>query len=140
MAFALAMPFIITGCKTTGTTLAAGGVYTDPYLAKTDQFIFDSAKSLDDFVTWQSNNAAFLSKWPEVAALAQNVSANKSQWIKDAYAARDSYASAEAAYKAAIAAGNSGAIAPTTAKVDAAVAVITNITNQIIAYKAAHNV
>lgn len=136
IAISVASPIIQSGCVGT-TTLQPGGVYTEPVLAKTDQEILDSDKILTDFVSWQSAHAAVLGA--EIATLAQKVSANKNQWIKDAYAARDAYADDLKTYKAAIASGNTGAIPPTTAKINAAVAVIANITAQITAYKSAHS-
>jgi hypothetical protein len=126
-----AMPVLQTGCQHT-VTLEAGGAYSDAYLATTDQAILDADKSLDGFLAWYNANQAFLAKYPAMVDLAASVTAHKNEWLRDAYAARDTYANAEVAYKA------GKATAPSTAAVAAALSVIKDITTQINAYRAAH--
>lgn len=137
LSLCLAVPLTQSGCTQT-TTLEAGGSYTDPVLAKTDQAILDASHTMTAFIEWARTNAAFLAKWPEVARLSGNIEAQQSQWERDAYAARDAYADAVKAYKTAIAAGVVGALPPNRAKVDAAVAVLTSVISQAIAYQQAH--
>jgi hypothetical protein len=125
------------GCASTGkVTLAPGGVYHELTLAQVDQSINDAETALDGGIQWISDNAVFLSRWPEIAAVAANVAAHKDEWERQARAARTTYAKALAAYRAA---GLQGA-APTTAAVDAAIAAIADINTQIAAYQAAHPV
>jgi hypothetical protein len=129
---AVAVPLTHTGCGTHTVTLEQGGAYSDAYLATTDQAILTAAQTLDGFLAWNAANSVFLAKYPEVGVLAAKVAANKDQWIRDAYAARDIYAKAEVAYKA-----GQGPV-PNNATVAAALSVINDITTQINAYKAAH--
>ncbi len=123
----------VSGCQNQ-TTLEAGGVYHDPVLAKTDQAILDASHALTAFLDWQTANASYLSHYPEVGTLAARVAAQKDGWIREAYAARDAYAAASAAYKAGLGADPS----PASARLNAALAVLSNVTTQIITYKAAH--
>lgn len=133
---AIAVPVMQTGCKTP-VTVEQGGIYSEASLAVTDQAILDANQALNSFVSWYQANQAFLSKYPEVGTLIAKIQANQSAWIRDAYAARDAYASALKAYNAALAAGQAGT-SPDHAKIDAALAVLTDITQQIVAYRAAH--
>lgn len=121
------------GCGSTPVTLEAGGAYSDAYLATTDQAILDAAKTLDGFTAWYQANATFLAKYPEVGQLASAISLHQNEWLKNAYAARDAYASAEAAYKKSLTSAP-----PSTAAVAAALSVITDATKQIAAYRASH--
>lgn len=136
---AIAVPVIQTGCANK-ITLEPGGAYTDPYLAKTDQAILDSSRTLQAFVAWHAANSTFLAKYPAVGALAIEVAGKEKGWIRDAYAARDAYALAAKAYREA--AGTPGADASEVelrrAKLNGALALINNITQQIVAYRAAH--
>lgn len=139
LAFAIALPVFEAGCKNPPVTLAAGGVYTDPILATTDQSILDADTALSGFVDWAGANSAFLVKYPEITQAASNVAANKATWIKNAYAARDAYAAAAKAYKTAAAGtGDQTAVSATQAKLTGALAAIQSITAQVIAYQAAH--
>lgn len=135
---AVALPLTQSGCAGGGVTLAAGGVYTDPVLAVADQSILDSSHALTGFVDWTSANSAFLAKYPEVLVLATSVSAQKDGWIKSAYAARDSYAAAAAAYRAGT--GDPATVSAKQAALQGALAVLVNISNQIVAARAAHPV
>lgn len=121
------------GCSTAPVTLEAGGAYSDAYLATTDQAILDAARTLDGFMAWYKANATFLAKYPEVGVLAASVSAHQNEWLRNAYTARDTYASAEAAYKKSL-----SSAPPSTAGVVAALSVITDVTKQIAAYRASH--
>ena len=132
----LSVPVLETGCQHQ-VTLEQGGAYTSATLATADASILAAASALDGFVTWENTNSAFLAKWPEIHALAVNVAVNENTWIRNAYAARDAYASAEVAYKSALAAGQTG-VTPDRAKIDAALALLKNISDQIVAYRAAH--
>jgi hypothetical protein len=123
-----AMPVLQTGCQHT-VTLEQGGVYSDAYLATTDQAILDAAKTLDGFAAWYKANAAYLAKYPAVGDLAAKVTAHQNEWLRDAYAARDSYAKAAALYKA------GQGTAPTTAAVSAAISVLNDVVAQINASK-----
>src|ERR1700694_200231 len=123
-----AMPVLQTGCQHT-VTLEAGGVYSDAYLATTDQAILDAAKTLDGFISWYKANATYLAKYPAVVDLAAKVTAHQNEWLRDAYAARDAYAKAETLYKA------GKATAPTTATVNAALSVLNDVIAQINASK-----
>ncbi len=122
-----------SGCQNQ-TTLEAGGAYTNPVLAQTDRAILDASHALTAFLDWHYANTGYLARWPEVGALAAKVAAQKDGWIKEAYAARDAYAAASAAYKAGL--GND--VMPSSARLNAALAVLSNVTTQIIAYKNAH--
>lgn len=122
----------LTGCGSSTVTLENGGVYTDAYLATTDRAILDAAKSLDGFVAWYNANSGFLSRYPEVGSLAGKVALNQNEWLRNAYAARDAYASAAAAYK------DGKADAPSNAALNAALSVLLDVTKQINAYRAAH--
>ena len=126
----VAVPVVETGCASHTVALEAGGVYSDAYLATTDQAILDAAKTLDGFVAWYNANATFLAKYPAVGQLSAKVTAHQNEWLRDAYAARDAYANAETAYKA------GKATAPSTAAVNAALSVLKDITTQINAAKA----
>ena len=130
----LAAVLVLSGCGGGKITLAPGGVYSDPVLAVTDQAILDANTALTGFVSWANANATYLAKWPEIASLASKVTVNQNTWIKDAFTARDTYAQAAAAYKAA---GSTGS-PPSQAGIQAALAVMTNVTAQIAAYQAAH--
>jgi hypothetical protein len=124
-----------------GTTLAPGGAYSDVNLAQTDQAILDANGAMDGFVQWEAANHTFLLKYQEVGALAAIITAQKGGWVKEAYAARDAYASASQAYKAAIAAGKTADPTGQNAahdKLIAALAVLTDVTKQVVAYRAAH--
>lgn len=132
---AVALPLTQSGCQG-GVTLAPGGAYTDPILAQADQTILDTSHALTGFIDWTSANAAYLSKYPEVMALATSVSSQKDGWIKSAYSARDAYASAAAAYKAGT--GDSSTVSAKQAALNGALAVLNNIASQIVAYRAAH--
>lgn len=123
------------GCKSQ-VTLAAGGAYSDPVLAQTDQSILDASHALTGFVQWTSANSAFLAKYPEVLALATSVASQKDGWIKSAYSARDAYAKAAADYRAGI--GDSATVNAKQAALNGALAVLNNISSQIVAYRAAH--
>ena len=131
---AFAVPFTITqqGCYSQ-VTLEQGGAYTEVSLAVADQAILDASHALTGFVGWANANSAYLAKWPEVGVLSAKVAAQKDGWVRDAYMARDAYASALAAYKA-----GKASTAPSSANLNAAIAVLTNITTQITAYRAAH--
>lgn len=137
-----------TGCSTT-PHLEAGGVYTDIVLAKTDQTILDASHTMAGFVQWQSANAAYLAKWPAVGELANRISAQKDGWIRNAYAARDSYALALLAYREAVAASKdkSGPAVDEArakqvaarAKLDGAIALLNDIADQIIQFRTDHS-
>lgn len=124
------LPVLQTGCASHAVTLEAGGVYSDTYLATTDQAILDAAKSLDGFLSWYNANATFLAKYPAVGDLASKVNIHQNEWLRDAYAARDAYANAQTAYKA------GKGTAPSIAAVNAALSVLKDITTQISAAKA----
>jgi len=124
----LCLQFLFTGCKTQ-VSVEPGGAYTEASLATADQAILDASKTLDGFLQWELANSAFLARYPEVGKLAVNVTLNRDKWIKDAYAARDAYASALISYRL-----GKGQY-PTTAKIDAALSLLINITQQIVAYK-----
>lgn len=128
---ALSVPIVQTACSH-AVTLEAGGVYSDPALATADRAILDASHALGDFVAWQAANAAYLARWPEVAALAAKVSAGRDGWVRSAYAARDAYAQASAAYKA----GKQGP--PDGSNLRAALAVLSDLTTQITSYRSAH--
>jgi hypothetical protein len=132
LAFATPLALVQTGCQHT-VTLEAGGAYADPTIATIDHAILDASHALTAFLDWNAANAPYLAKWPEVGALATRVAAQKDGWIRDAYFARDAYASASAAYKA----GKASA-PPSNANLNAALAVLSNVTQQIIDYKTAH--
>ena len=140
---AVAVPLTQTGCKTTTTleqptaTTAPGTFYTSADLAVFDQGILTARLALDSFVQWEAANAVFLAKYPEVHALAVSVKTGEDQWTRDAYAARDAYASAVVTYTAALAAGQAGS-APDHAKIDAALALLQNLATQVAQYRAAH--
>lgn len=133
MTFAVvAVPVVETGCAAHVVTLEQGGAYSDPYLATTDQSILDASHALDGFLAWYGQNAPFLSKYPDVGKLAVKVYDHRDEWVKNAYAARDAYASAAAAYRA----GKAGP--PSVAAVNAALSVLLDITKQVASYKALH--
>ncbi len=136
VALLFSTPLLFTGCHGVGTTLEAGGAYTDPLLATTDRAILDASKALDDFVNWQRANADYLAKWPEIAKYADRVSANRDSWVKDAYAKRDAYASILKAYRDGKASGAD--VSEYRARMSAALAIINNVTAQITAYRLAH--
>lgn len=137
LAVALAVPLAHTGCQST-VTLAPGGVYTDPVLAVTDQSILDASHALTGFLDWTALNHEFLSQYPEVGKLSTQIAQQKDGWIRDAYAARDAYASASHAYRSAAGGGDPTAMSTTKAKLDLALAVLTNLTDQIVQYRLAH--
>lgn len=124
------------GCQS-HVTLEPSGAYSDASLAVTDQAILDASHAMSGFLTWYAANQTFLSKWPEVGIFAAKVGAQKDGWIRDAYAARDAYASASVAYKQAKL--DSAGLDTKRAQLNAALALLTNITQQITTYKAAHN-
>lgn len=126
---------VYTGC-TSHTTLEQGGVYSDANLAVADQAILNGSHALSGFLNWHAANADYLAQWPEVGNLAAKVTALKDGWIRDAYAARDAYASASQAYKKSFASGQD--VLTARDKLNAALAVLDNITTQINAYKTAH--
>lgn len=134
--FAVA-PVVQFGCKQT-MTLEAGGAYTDPVLAQTDQSILDASRAMREYIAWTKANSVFLAKWPQVAQLATRIEAQEKGWIKDAYIARDAYAAASVAYRKAIADGVAGAIPPSRVKVDAMIAVLTSVVTEVLAYRQAH--
>ena len=113
-------------------TLEAGGAYSDAPLATADQAILDASHTLSGFIEWSGANATYLAKWPEVSALAAKVAVQKDGWIRDAYAARDAYAKAITAYKSAT------GPTPDAARLNAALAILANVTAQINDYKTAH--
>ena len=133
---AVSLPIAFTGCQS--STLESGGVYSDPILASADQAILSADQSLTGFTDWVAANSAFLAQFPELEKLADNIKSQKNGWLKDAYAARDDYAAAMVVYKQAVASGSSTAIAPTTAKIDAAISLLTSVVQQITAARAAH--
>lgn len=126
---------IDAGC-TNKITLASGGAYTDPVLATTDQSILDASKAIQGFLGWYDANKDFLAKYPEVGKLADQVRSNEKSWIKDAYSARDSYASASVAYKTGK--GTQADADVLHSKLNAALAVLNNITAQIATYRSSH--
>ena len=132
------LALLFSGCGSHPVTLAPGGVYTDPVLAQTDQAILDTSAALTGFLSWNTENSAFLVKFPAVGALAEKVAANKDGWIRDAYKARDAYAVDAKAYRDAIALGQTNATPPNRAKIDAALAVLTSLATQVTALKATH--
>jgi len=136
---AVGLPVAQTGCSNP-VTLEAGGAYSDATLATTDQAILDASHALTGFVGWADANATYLARWPEVGALSASVAAQKDAWIRDAYAARDAYAVAAKAYR--LAAGTPAAdqteVERKRAALQGALAVLTNLTTQIAAYRAAH--
>lgn len=127
----IAAPILQTGCQHE-VALESGGIYSDPVLATTDRAILDASHAMADFVQWHAANATFLAKWPEVGALAAKVGAGRDGWVRTAYAARDAYAQASAAYKA----GKQGP--PDGSQLRAALAVLTNATTQITSYRSSH--
>lgn len=127
---------LTTSCKQ--TALEPGGAYTDPVLAKTDQSILDASRAMTAFVEWAKANSVYLARWPEVAQLAKNIETQEKQWVRTAYEARDAYASASKEYRKAVAAGVAGALPPNRAKLDGALAVLTNVVSQVVAYQQAH--
>ncbi len=133
---AIALPVSQTGCQGGKVTLAAGGAYTDPVLATTDQSILDASHSLSGFVDWANANATYLAKYPEIQSLAVSIGAQKDGWIKAAYSARDSYAAAALAYRQGT--GSAANVSTQQAALNGALAVLVNISNQIVAYRAAH--
>lgn len=133
---AVALPLAQTGCKSGSVTVQAGGVYTDPVLAVTDQSILDASHALTGFIQWTGANSGALAKYPEVLALSSSIAQQKDGWIKSAYSARDAYAAAAAAYRAGQ--GDSATVNAKQAALNGALAVLNNITTQIVAYKAAH--
>ncbi len=141
-ALAVATPLAlvhVTGCAGT-TTLEAGGAYSDPVLAQADRAILDASRAMTEFIAWQRANAAFLAKWPEIERAARNIESQRDGWEKDAYAARDAYASAAKDYRKAIADGVVGALPPSRAKIDGSIAVLTSVVTQIGAYRNAHRI
>lgn len=126
---------ISTGCQNK-VTLEQGGAYTDPVLATTDQSILDASKAIQGFLSWYDTNKTFLDKYPEVGKLADSVRSNEKTWIKDAYSARDSYAAASVAWKAGK--GSQPDADAAHAKLNAALAVLSNLTAQIAAYRSSH--
>lgn len=133
--FGLCLTTFQTGCENK-TTLEPGGAYSDVNLATVDRTILDASHALQSFVDWHAANATYLAQYPEVGALAAKVAAMKDGWIRDAYAARDAYASASVAYSKALASGQD--VVTARDKLNAAMAVISNVTQQIIDYKTAH--
>jgi hypothetical protein len=135
LAMACAVPIIETACPN-GVTLAAGGAYSDPVLATTDQAILDASSLFSGFLSWDNANATFLARYPEVGTFAASIAANKDAWIKSAYAARDSYAAAVKAYKAGT--GSQSDVDAAHAKINGAIALLNNISTQITSYRSAH--
>lgn len=131
--FAPVPALFTSGCQHE-TTLEAGGVYSDVTIAKTDQAILDASHALTAFIDWSRANATYLARWPEVGQLAVKVAAQKDGWIRDAYAARDAYAGALSAYKA----GRGPDPSSASSQLNAALAVLSNVTTQIVSYKSAH--
>ena len=136
MAFAVpATTTTFTGC-TSKTTLEEGGVYHDPVLAVADRSILDSSKALSGFIEWANTNSEYLAKWPEIGVLAGKIAAQKDGWIKDAFAARDAYASAYAAYQAGK--GDAKDADAKRAMLNGSLALLSNVIAQINAYKLNH--
>lgn len=125
-------PLAQTGCQH-AVTLESGGAYSDPALATTDRAILDASHAMGDFVTWQAANATYLAHWPEVAALAEKVRKGRDGWVRSAYVARDAYAQASAAYKV----GKQGP--PDGSNLRAAMAVLSDLTVQITAFRSSHD-
>lgn len=132
---AISVPVLQTAC-THVTTLEAGGVYSDPILAQTDRAILDASHALTGFIDWTQANAAYLAKYPDVITLADKILNAKDGWIRDAYAARDAYASALTAYRAGK--GDQTTVSAKQAALNGAIAVLNNITAQITAAQTAH--
>lgn len=135
--FALVLSAIVfpVGCQHQ-VTLEPGGAYSDATLATADQAILDASHTFTGFLDWYTANAAFLAKWPEVGQLASSVAAQKDGWIKNAYLARDAFAQAQKAYKDAK--GSSTDVDTKRAQMNAALALISNVTQQITTYRNAH--
>lgn len=78
-----------SGCR----TLAPGGVYQgDKYLEESELAITTSYDLLHTYVTWEYQNRAALSKWPEIKKSADNIRANSKQWFASAHNLHDAYA------------------------------------------------
>lgn len=132
LALALPLTCFQTACQNT-VTLEPGGVYKDTSLAVADQAILDASHALAGFVQWADTNATYLAQWPQIGALAKDVAAKRDVWVFDAYAARDAYARASAAYKEGL------GQAPDKSKLNAALAVLKSVTTQVQEYKKAHS-
>lgn len=147
LALTLLGAFVLSGstCQSTSVTLAPGGVYTDPVLFSTDQAILDGRKALTDALAWYDANAAFLAKYPAVGVVAEKIRSQADTWEKAAYQARDEYAKAAKDYRAAVAAATPGSPPPDQtaalaahAKLQGAIAVLTDVAADLAAYRAAH--
>lgn len=135
LAFAVPTAALLqSGCQHQ-VTLEQGGAYTDATLATTDQAILDASKTLTGFLDWHRTNATYLAQWPEVGQFAERVAAEKDQWIRGAYQARDSYAEGAKAFKAGAAALD---LDERRAKLNAVLSLLANVTSQINAYKTSH--
>lgn len=133
----LCIPILQTSCQSSApVTLEPGGTYSDSILATTDQSILDAQKLVDDFGAWYVANSSYLSQWPEVGSLAANVAAHNNEWFRNAYAARDAYASVSADYKNGKA--TSADLDAKHADINVALSVLNNITAQITTYKTQH--
>jgi hypothetical protein len=85
---AVVIPF--SGCA---RTLATGGVYQgDKVLFEADRAIDGAYETLHAFVTWEYENRAALSAYPEIGEAAKEVRLHAREWIDDAMALRDAYA------------------------------------------------
>lgn len=129
----LSLPVYQAGCTNGGTTLQAGGVYTHAELAAVDQTVLDFSHLVDAIGQWYDANATVLSKYPDVGATVANVRLHRYEYERAVYAARDAYASALSDYETA-----KTSVPPDKAKLAGALSILKSITEQIIAYKAAH--
>lgn len=127
--------FTLTGCQHT-VKLEAGGVYTFPVLASLDQKIIAADNALGDSVKWYNANSTFLAQWPQIGTAAANVASHRDGWIKDAWAARDAYAQAYAAYQTG--AGTATAADDKLKIFNGVIAALADVTTQISNYQSAH--
>lgn len=83
-----------TGCKS--RPLAEGGVYAEmpngEVLFNADRTIVESFDVLDKFVTWERDNRAALTQYPQITQAADRIRDNARDWVKTATALREAYA------------------------------------------------
>lgn len=134
-----AVALALAGCPSTGkVTLAPGGAYSDTVIFQANKTIDQAIVAMDGYIAWQSANATFLAQWPEIAALAKNISDHEGEWVRDAYAARNAYITAADAYKAAGANADGTAKDAAQAKLDGLVAALLNVTTSVSQFRTAH--
>ena len=80
---------VFSGCR----ALAPDGVYKgDQVLHNAELATTTSYEVIHTFVSWEYENRAALTVWPEIKTAADAMRKSSPQWFKTAYALRDAYA------------------------------------------------